>query len=117
MSTTEFDGERKELISSLRRNKAPLANEAADMLEADAAFTPDWATYRQGVEDGKTDARVPMTEEQIDAVRDSHQCPASIICLSVWQLLGQLIWLVHQLFAVLERTQFLLLHWQQVLAI
>ena len=64
--------EREQLITSLRRNKTSLANTAADMLEADAAFKPDWATYRQGVEDGKAekyaDARVPMTEREIELI-------------------------------------------------
>lgn len=38
-----------ELGKSLRK--------AADMLEADDAFRPDWVNYRQGVKDGKADAQ------------------------------------------------------------
>ena len=42
------NGEVEELIT--------WANEAADMLAADAPFAPDWANYRQGVANGRAEA-------------------------------------------------------------
>jgi len=58
---------------------------------ADDAFKPGWAGYRQGVEDGKAGAELglvaDLTDDDIDSVRDSETCPASVICLSAADVL------------------------------